>query len=320
MRSFVRIALLVSAALAATAPMAAAAPTPAEIETARKLFADAEKDERDSRWDQALRKLNGVAAIKETAGVRFHIGNCLEHLGRLVEALDSFQKAQSLAGDSRAVDVLQSVAPRIEQLRVRIPTLTLRVPASEQDAVVRLDGKVLERGLVGTPVGLDPGTHLIVIEFSGAAPIVKQLVLVESRPETVEFSRIAPKPAASSAPSSAAPIQDQPPESARSSPKVPVGAWISFGAGVALAAGGYFAFRHAGSVADDSEVACAQSVACDPERASVVRKYDAIALGLWSGAAAAIGTGIVLTLTSKPSSAAPTVAIQPGGLSFRGAF
>lgn len=320
MRSSFRLLVLVSAACVSWAPIASSAPSPTEIETARKLFADAEKDQQDSKWELALRKLNAVAAIKETAGVRFHIGNCLDRLGRLVEALDSFQRAQSLAGDSRTLDVLQSVAPRIEQLRVRIPTLTLKVPQAERDVVIRLDGKVLDRGLLGTPVGLDPGTHAVSVEFSGAAPIVKQITLVESRPETVEFSRIAP---AASASASVAPISPPPSESepVRTSSKVPVGAWVGFGAGVALIAGGYLAYRHAGSVADESEAACARSVACDPDRADTVHRFDALALGLWSGAAAAIGTGIVLTLVSGPSSpTTASVALQPGAVSLRGTF
>jgi hypothetical protein len=313
------LALSVTLALAA-APGAAFAASPAELEAARKLFAEAERDQQADNWDVALRKLNAIAAVKDTAGVRFHIGNCLEHLGRLLDALESFQKAQALAQDSQTRDVLQLVSPRIESLRVRIPTLTIRLSSADRDAVVHIDDKPVDRTMIGAPVGLDPGTHRVAVEFPMLAPIRRELTLVESRAETIDFVR--PSAVATASQASAPSIADTSPSAQpHDRAGVPVVAWVSFGAAALLASGGFLAYQKAGSVADDSASVCARSVACDSNRASVVHRYDAIALGLWSGAVAAMGTGLVLSLSPRKSSSPVAVlAFPPGAILMRGSF
>ena len=326
MRSLLRglalaVALAAVCAPSSAAPSAAAAssaaPSAAELERARKLFAEAQREQGAQHWQEALDKLTTVASIKDTAGIRFHIGNCLEHQGKLVEALEAFQRAHAMAEDSRTRDVLQTVGTRIEQLRIRIPTLTIRLPEGDSQATVHVDGRELDRTLIGTPVGLNPGTHSIVIEFSRAAPIVRELELYEGRPETLEFLRPAPRPVRS------APVATSPP-APREAPKhhVPVGAWITMGSGVALAAGGFIAFVSAGRLADDSREACARSVACDPDRATTVRSYDAWAVGLWSAGAVALGAGLVWDLLPPKTKESPqlSVSARPSGLDLQGAF
>src|SRR5271154_5740503 len=48
-------------------------PTPTQIQAARELFSAARKDEDALRWADALEKLERVAAVKQTASVRYHI-------------------------------------------------------------------------------------------------------------------------------------------------------------------------------------------------------------------------------------------------------
>ena len=296
--------------------LAVAAPTSAELDTARKLFAEAEKDQDAGRWDFALRKLLGVASIKETPGVRFHIGNCQENLGRLLEALDSFQRAQSLAEDQRTKDVIALVGPRIEHLRKRIPTLTVRVTGVQGEVSVQVDDKPIDSTLLGTPIGFDPGEHVVLVQFPGEAPLRRSVALADFRGETIEFSRPGPSPIASNRPVS--PVAES--RDTASGPSIPTAAWLSFGGAVALGVGGWLSYRKAGQIADDSLDACARALACDPERADTVRRYDALALGLWSAGAVAVGTGVVLTLVSSRSASAPKVSVHPSGVTVHGAF
>jgi hypothetical protein len=67
-----------------------AAPAGDQVRAARRLFADAEKDEDASRWADALEKLRRVAQVKLTAGIHYHIALCEEHLGQLATALDQY--------------------------------------------------------------------------------------------------------------------------------------------------------------------------------------------------------------------------------------
>ncbi len=52
--------------------------TPGQIQAARDLFPAAMKDEDGERCSDALQKLQRVAQIKSTAGVRYHIALCEE--------------------------------------------------------------------------------------------------------------------------------------------------------------------------------------------------------------------------------------------------
>ncbi len=296
-------------------------PVPSELQTARKLFTDAERDEQATRWEPALRKLQGVASIKETPGVRYHIGNCLEHLGRLVEALASFERAHQLAEQERVNEVLELTTPRLETLRARIPTITIRIHGEARQATVKLDARLIDGTLLGTPMGLNPGMHQVWVEFPGKAPMQRNVELAESQSESVEFTAPAasPKPEVSQpAPASLQPATEAPVN--RSAP-VPTRAWIAYGAGLALGIGGYLAYRKAGSVADDSEKACARAIACDPARASSVHRWDGAALGLWVGAAAAVGVGLVWTLQASSAEAPKTaIVLTPSGASVQGGF
>jgi hypothetical protein len=309
--------LAIACVVLAASTGAAAEPTPAEIETARKLFAEAEVDQKAERWEHALATLQKVAAIKETPGVRFHIGNCLEHLARLTEALESFQKAQALAESKPAREVLDLAGPRIEQLKARVPTLKIRATGR---VTILLDGKPLDPGLIGVTVPCDPGKHTVTAEFQASPAVVREVSLREGQSETMDFTR--PASPSSAPPAAALPVPGAP----RRAPvadagRVPVGAWLLMGAGVGLGVGGYFAFRHAGSVADDSREACARSIACDPARGDVVHRYDALALALWSGAAVSLGAGIVWAVTPRASPpAAMAVALHPNRIVLQGAF
>jgi len=86
----VGLRLVLAGALAAAT--ANAAPSD-DVRRARVLFEQAEADEDGERWSEALEKLRDVARVKLTAGVRYHIALCEEHLGRLVRALGDYREA-----------------------------------------------------------------------------------------------------------------------------------------------------------------------------------------------------------------------------------
>src|SRR5882724_4575305 len=71
-------------------------PLPAEIMLARRLFAEARAREEAKDWPTAASKLNEALAIKETAGLRFHLAYCEEQQGLLVEALVDYERSEDL--------------------------------------------------------------------------------------------------------------------------------------------------------------------------------------------------------------------------------
>src|SRR5260221_4408043 len=97
------------------------APTTAQLNAARSMFIAAEKDEDAQRWSEAFEKLQRVAQVKLTPGVRYHLALCEEHLGRLVAALSDYKTAASDALAEKASDVLRLVDRRITDTTERIP-------------------------------------------------------------------------------------------------------------------------------------------------------------------------------------------------------
>jgi hypothetical protein len=298
----------------------AQSPDRLEVENAKRTFAQAEGDEAAERWADALERLQRVVAIRETAGVRFHIGNCHEHLGQLLAALGSFTRAQVLAQKNDVRDVLLLVQPRIRSLRGRVPTLTLRVAEPQRLRAMRVDEQPVALDHGDQQIQHDPGLARISVDLADGRRWTREVGLTEGSNETVlvctqggVWQQDSERPRTSALAS--------PPSAAGCSASVPAKAWIAFGAGSALLAGGIFAYRHAGALSSESAEVCAHSIACDPARGSTVRRWDAIALGMWIGAAASIGSGLVWAISAHPTSqSAAFVVVQPTQLSVRAAF
>lgn len=310
---------MVAAALLLACPTVSAA-TPDEIEVARKLFSEAEKHQKNSEWDQALKKLERVVVIKETAGVRFHIAVCHEKLGSFVKALQNYERAKRIATETNATDVLELVDSEIARMKARVGGVSIEVPKGVGPAIVHVDQSVYSDLPSGEVIDLEPGTHQVIVVIDGKVRLDRLVSVDEGQKETVHVRdwrepEPAPSPVAS---------KDEghvTADAGHGSAVVPTAVWISFGAGAALGIGGYLAYSKADSLADESAEVCAASVSCDPARADQVRRWDAAALGLWVGAAVGVGAGIALTLTNDGGKATNTAMIvSPNQVKLRTTF
>ncbi len=106
----------------------------------------AEKDEDAQRWNDALVKLERVAQVKLTSGVRYHTALCEEHLGHLVAALSDYEAAAEQAHAENATDVLRLVDRRIADSTERTPQVVVVVVPSVPDAILLLDGQPIAAG------------------------------------------------------------------------------------------------------------------------------------------------------------------------------
>jgi hypothetical protein len=303
------------------AAVTASSATPEEVAVARRLFREAEQGEKKGQWAEALQKLERVVAIKETAGVRFHIAVCNEKLGHLVKALESYERAKALAAETDTRDVLDMIDPEIERMRARIGTVRVEVPEGVGPLIVHVDQAVYANLPPGEVVRLDPGTHQVIVKIDGKVRLDRLVSVDEGQSETLHVRDWRPKAPVASEPV-ASDAKPQPAADVQSSTSgVPSAAWVSFGAGAVLGVGGYLSYAKADSVADESATACAKSIACDPGRADAVRRWDALALGMWVGAAVGVGTGIALTLASgqdgKPATA---MVVSPSQVQIRTSF
>jgi tetratricopeptide (TPR) repeat protein len=321
-----RFAATAASTLAALATALAVLPVPyaraddpgaeASLREARDRFLAAEKDEDAGRWADALEKLQRVAQVKRTPGVRYHTALCEEHLGRLLAAIDDYKDAAAQARAEGAADVLKLVDRRVADAADRLPHLVVVLVPDLPDAAVRLDGQAIRAGV---PVATDPGSHTLDAEAPDRWPSTEVVTLAErdARSFEIHLDRIASTPASTPAPA-APPLATA---SAGASRERTV-AIVAGAATAALLAVGVGAYVEAGARRADAVSECATRFggdaddACGPLKGTV-RAWDWVAVGAWTGAAAAGALAVVSFARSRP---APRVVIGAGSLGVEGSF
>lgn len=273
------------------------------IGKAQRLFAEGNKELEAGRTAEALAKFREVATIKTTAGVLFHIGHCLEVLGKLREALSTFEAAEGLAQKTAAEDVLALSGARIAPLRARVPTLEIQLGGdASRFALVRVrDGtearveRADARGVI--LLRLDPGAHSLRLETPSGTVAARELdMAVGQRAQwSVELKELR----AAMSPASPAQAKRKTPEpeprEARRQLRLPT--VIAAGASVTLAGAGAVMLAMSASRNRDAARRCSEILDCDPGDASTVRTMDGVALATFAAALAAGTTAIVLHFT-----------------------
>jgi hypothetical protein len=311
----------VCACVLATATLAHAdpvlGPTPSEVQAARELFKKAEADEDAGNWSEALDKVKRAMSVKPTPGLRFHVALCEEKLGQLVAALADYTAADQMAREQNNKDVIDAVAEPLKTLRIRVPTLTIEVPAAE-GAQVELDGKPIAQGLYGVAMPVEPGTHKVTARATGKRLFSTQVTLHEREADsaTVKWVDVPPVPALAN---DGHETPEKPLET-KAGP-VKVGAIVATAASAVLLGVGIGAYVAADGAHSDLAAQCPLLTNCDDLR-NQVRTWDWVALGSWIGAA---GVAIVaVVLWAKPSapqsSSSARIEIRPGGLTLMGSF
>lgn len=312
--------------------VARADPSAAELASARDMFSEARRAEDAGRWAEALVKLKAVANVKMTPQVRFHLGLCLEHTGRLVEALNSFEVAKAEAIEQGVPTVVDEARDHANTIRGRVPKLLIVLPAGSDSAKVEVDGQVISSGLLARPLPFDPGRHTVAASAPGQA-FSREVTISEKEEKRVDVafspvpfaatpkitpSAAAPGPPASSTASSA--TADSGTSSTRSSTL----GWVAVGTGgLAIAGAAITAVMRQDSIKhiDDvcpSHQTCPRSLEDSQNKA---RTFGALAVALGAGGGALVITGIVLVLTSGSSpprttavSVTPWVGANSGGV------
>jgi hypothetical protein len=329
-RTAVALAALAVAALRC-APCRAQ--TEEELAAARRLFTEAVADQEAKRYDTALDKFRRVAAVKNTANVRYRIASCLDGLGRLAEALGGYQEVVRLGETDRsAAEAVQAASTRAGQLDRVVPRLVLVVPQDAPPGTqVRVDDALVETSALARALPLDPGHHTIAADAPGDVPFRTGVTLAEGSHVSISVTLLPegtpaspPDGSAPIAPSASAPAPS-PPEASHP-PGTPAGAWVAFGLGGALAAGAVVSFvlrqdnlhtlsNDCGATVD-GKVSCPQSLSGPVDSASSAARLEGpLGIGLTAGAVAAVGVGVWLLVAAPGDGVRVTpVVTQRGGM------
>lgn len=306
-------------------PFAARAqPSQVDISAAKRIFEEAQAHESEGRWLDALNLFKRVLAVKETAGIRFHMALCEEHLGQLLAAEADYRRSGELAQKMSGADgqaVLKQSVEALAKLKPRIPQLTVSLPDNVPGLSVQIDGKQASSDQLSRPLSRDPGEVTVRAQAPGRRPFERSLVLLEGTSQTLAVSldpeAAAPPPPPPSAPSAPPPRLAPEPQAPSRVPLYAAGAFTLVAAGTGVA----FYLNHRRLSRENADVCSQPDIeTCDPRRADVESRYKTI--GLVSGGLAVVGLGATayFWLSSPPKPAGNDVAwgVGPGWLSVRG--
>ncbi len=133
-----------------------------DTEHARALFEEGMAHASQERWVPALEAFRRSIELAEVPVTLFNIGSVLMRLGRMQEAVATFERYLSITDDPHERAEAQAL---IEQARGAIRTLRLRV--LPPDAHVAIDGTDIPGRGTERLVPVDPGTHRMRVRASG---------------------------------------------------------------------------------------------------------------------------------------------------------
>lgn len=319
---------LLAGSLARTAP--AAAQSAEDLDAARKVFTDAVTDEDAKRYDTALEKFRRVAAVKDTANVRYRIASCLEALGRRAEALTNYEAAVKLGEQEKAApDVMRAARDHAAELDRVIPRLSIVLPADAPAATeVRVDDAPVDRAALGPGLPLDVGHHTIRATAPGDAPFETAVTLPEGGHVSIGVTLTPANAPPAGPPAGQGQVgpSGAPGGGEQNPPVTPhpshTAAWIAIGVGGALAVGSVVSFvlRQSNIATMNNDCPSTDSqgrLVCNAGTQNAVNSaHDAaqwqgpLGIGLAAGAVVGIGLGTWL-LVSTPS---PSVSLAPAFL------
>jgi len=188
-------------------------------------------------------------------------------------------------------------ADQVEKLRTKIPSIVVRAKDSKGsdliEATVSIDGTLAAQKIDGMPIALDPGVHALKLETSGAAPVEKQIVVVES-----EQNRVLDISVGVAGPTTAQ-TTEPPPETTTKKRGFPIAATVV--AGVAVVGFGLWATFGIMTISDfnSAKKSCGppDNPGCPPSTIDSIHTKGIVAdVSMTVGIAAAIGATVLYIL------------------------
>lgn len=314
----------------------AGAQTPADLETARLLFTQANELHDKGDLSGALLKYKAAHVLAHTPVTGFELGKAYAELGMLVEARDALVGVAALPvkpGESEKTTHARAESAKLAaELRGRIPTLTILLDGAPPGSTptVIIDGVAVDASTLGLPRVMNPGPHTVRASVAGGAPRLETVSLkegelrtlavhVEGPPpvapppprETVESPEEKPAPPPTKPPPKRLP--PPPPPEPTSSGKGDTGLVVAFSVG-GVGLGSFAAMTITGAMASSraSTVAahCNAAKQCDTEgldAAASGRTLATVANVTLAAGTVLVATGIIVGIATRKS-ASPTAA------------
>lgn len=302
---------------------------PANVSQAREIALAAGDDLDAKRFQDALDKVSQAEALYHAPTHMVIRAEALEGLGRLVEALDTYENvaAEPLSPTAPAAfrQAREDGRQRQIALIARVPSLLVLVSGADlADVTATLDGKPISL-VADQATRCEPGKHLLHVEAKGFRTIDQTVELAE-RGGVVKLPLRLEKEGPH--------IDTPPPPPPPPPPPVPrrtlfVPTMVSFGVGVAAVAAGAATGAMSLGRAGELKKQCAVDGRCPPSVEPIIeqgQRLGNISTATFIVGGAALGAGVVLLIVGKPKARATGLVkqavpwIMPGMMGLRGTF
>lgn len=310
MRTTTRVAIAAPLALVAVISIVATA-SAQNAAQAERLFAEAKTLFAEGKTREACEAWEASQRLDPSLGTLTNVANCREKAGDMATAWEAWISVErQTAGIGKYENLNNTAKSRAGALESRLSYLTINVPdeVRVEGLVVLRDGIQIDQGAWNRALPIDGGKHTI----SGRAPGHETWsTSVEMQPEGDKQSVEVPRFKAIRNPAGGGKtvvIDRTAPSMFTPKRKIAVG--VAAGGVVAIAAGAFLGVRARG-LADDADQRCRpDNCTLADERAAEELSADAARNALFADVAfgvgiAAIATGGVLWVTSKPAPGRP---------------
>jgi len=221
--------LLVAVSGAFATPVASAQ---SPEDAARGRFQEGVAAAREGRWQQAHDAFSEAHEALGRPTILINLANARVQLGRLVEGARTYERfLAEVEPGSSAAEHRGAVEDALEQVRQRIPRLSITLEGAGAGDEVRVDGETVARDALGS-VGIDPGSHEVELVRDGTVLSRASAEVEEGGSAEVRLEAPAPESAELAASSEEPALTDGEDEgSVLASP------WLWVGVGAAVVAG-----------------------------------------------------------------------------------
>jgi hypothetical protein len=315
-----------SALVVAAEPARAQASTEDRV-AAESLFSDARRLMQAGDYAHACPKLEASRRLEPGLGTTLNLGDCYEKLGRTASAWAEFKsavaEAQKLGDALRKTTALERAAalePRLSRLQIDV---------SDPSVSIYRNGEAVSAAVLGSAIAVDPGTYQLEARAPGKQRWA-QTVQVAGEAATVEVKvpTLADEPASAEVPQPEAPpilaTAPAPAAAPAASNSQQTWAWVLGGVGVAaLATGTTFTLLASSNWAKAKDNCEDYPYQCNPaalSHADSASSQASVASVAFIAGGAALGTGLVLLLTSPREKTGSELALSPSSVTLRGRF
>ncbi len=169
------VAIALAFAAGSTTATAGPPPGPADVASAKQLFAQGLKLYNEGSYREALAAFLHANDVAPRASIQRNIAQCHRDLKDFASAYDAYQALLSKYGATMSPTDKRSVQRAIDELAML--TGTVRIALNDPGAAVTVDGHDAGTTPLAPPVRVNLGSHMVIVTKAGFETLQKEVKL-----------------------------------------------------------------------------------------------------------------------------------------------